>query len=59
MFTHRKTSSVRGKTKSEVLLERKMRLPAVINYPIEERVDFYDGPLAASFTAMYVLLNVQ
>ena len=34
LFTHRNTSSVRGKTPSEVLLGRKMRLPAVINYPI-------------------------
>ena len=35
LFTHRNTSSVRGKTPSEVRLGRKMRLPAVINYPSE------------------------
>ena len=31
-----------------------MRLPAVINYPIEERVVFSTGPRTASLPAMYV-----
>ena len=54
LFTHRNTSSVRGKTPSEVLLGRKMRLPAVINYPIGERVVFCAGPHAEFFHARYV-----
>ena len=55
LFTHRNTSSVRGKTPSEVLLGRKMRLPAVINYPIGERVVFRAGPHTESFPARYVV----
>ena len=55
LFTHRNTSSVRGKTPSEVLLGRKMRLPAVINYPIKERVVFRAGPHTDSFPARYVV----
>ena len=55
LFTHRNTSSVRGKTPSEVLLGRKMRLPAVINYPIGERVVFRAGPHTDSFPARYVV----
>ena len=55
LFTHRNTSSVKGKTPSEVLLGRKMRLPAVINFPMGERVIFRAGPHAASFPARYVV----
>ena len=55
LFTPRNTSSVRGKTPSEVLLGRKMRLPAVINYPIGERVIFRAGPHTKSFPARYVV----
>ena len=55
LFTHRITSSVRGKTPSEVLLGRKMRLPAVINYHIRERVIFRAGRHSASFPARYVV----
>ena len=55
LFTHRNTSFVRGKTPSEVLLGRKMRLPAVISFPIRERVVFRAGPHAASFPARYVV----
>ena len=55
LFTHRNTSSVRGKTPSEVLLGRKMQLPAVINYPIGERVVFRAGPHTESFPARYVV----
>ena len=55
LFTHRTTSSVRGKTPSEVLLGRKMRLRAVINYAIGERVVFRAGPHAESFPARYVV----
>ena len=55
LFTHRNNSSVRGKTPSEVLLGRKMRLPAVINYPIGECVVFRAGPHAESFPARYVV----
>ena len=55
LFTHRNTSFVRGKTPSEILLGRKMRLPAVINYPIGERVVFRAGPHTKSFPARYVV----
>ena len=56
LFTqHRNTSSVSAKTPSEVLLGRKMRLPAVINYPIGERVVFRSGPHTESFPARYVV----
>ena len=55
LFTHRNTSSARGKTPAEVLLEKKMRLPAVNNYPIGERVFFHAGPHAAFFPARYVV----
>ena len=56
LFTHRNTSSVRGKTRSENLLERKILFPAVINYPTEERV-FCAGPHTAPFLVMYVVRN--
>ena len=55
LFTQRNTSSVRGKIPSEVLLGRKMRLPAVINYPIGERVVFRAGPHTESFPARCVV----
>ena len=55
LFTHRNTSSARGKTPSEVLLGRKLRLPAVINYSIGDRVVFRAGPHATSFPARYVV----
>ena len=48
LFTHHNTSSVGWKTPSELLLGRKLRLPAVINFPIGERVLFRAGPHAAS-----------
>ena len=53
-FTHRNTSSVRGKTRSENLLKRKILFPAVINYPDEECV-FCAGPHTAPFLVMYVV----
>ena len=55
LFTHCNTSSVRGQTPSEVLLRKKLRLPAVINFPIGERKVFRAGPHAASFPARYVV----
>ena len=55
LFTHRNTPSVRGKTPLEVLLGRKMRLPALINFPIGERVVFGAGLHSASFPARYVV----
>ena len=55
LFTRRNTLSARGKTPSEVLLGRIFRLPAVINYPIGERVVFRAAPDAASFAARYVV----
>ena len=54
LFTHCNTSSLRGKTPSEVLLGRKLRLPAVIKYPIGKRVIFRAGPHIATFPAIYV-----
>ena len=55
LFTHRNTSSVRGKTPSKLLLGRKIRHPAVINYCIGELAIFRAGPHTASFLAMYVV----
>ena len=40
LFIHRNTFSEREKSPPETLLERKMRVPAVIIYPIGERVVF-------------------
>ena len=54
LFTNRKPSSVRQTTPSEVLPGRKMRLPAVINHPIGERVMFRAGHQTVSFV-MYAI----
>ena len=56
-FTHRNTSFVRGNYLSEVLLGRKMRLPAIPNYLMEGRGVFRAEPLTAPFLAMYVVLK--
>ena len=55
LFTHRNTSFVREKTPSEVPLGNKVRLPAVIIYPIRERVEFGAEAHAAYFPEMYVV----
>ena len=55
LFKHRTIFSWRGKTPSYVLLGTKVQLPAVIIFPIKERVVFCAGPNTASFSAIYVV----
>ena len=55
LMTHRNTSTTRGKTPVELLLGRKVRLPAVTDFDLCERVLFQRTNSSPTVPATFVI----
>ena len=57
LMTHRNTSKKRGKTPVEMLLGRKVRLPAVTDFDLCERVRFKPTNSSPTVSATFIIRN--
>ena len=55
LMAHRNTSKMRGKTPFELLLERKVRLPAVTDFDLCERVLFKPTNSSPTVPATFII----
>ena len=59
LMTHRNTSKTRGKTPVELLLGRKVRLPAVTDFDLCERVLFKPTNSSPTVPATFIILEAM
>ena len=55
LMTHRNSSNAREKTPSELLTNRKVRIPAIIDFPIGGDVVYKPTPKSESMKATYIM----